>query len=87
MRHLILQFRLESYPQRMRLQRRPNSPCESTNYILNELCTRCYISHAILSSYQESKLNVTQCNGRYSQLSWAGQYKKCVQYDFQFTLE
>ena len=22
-----------------------------------------------------------------SQLSWAGQYKKCVQYDFKFTLE
>ena len=46
-------------------------------------------------SYQESKLSVTQRKGRYSlvkssQLSWAGQYKKCVQtvqYDFQFTLE
>ena len=39
--------------------------------------------------YQQS---VRQCKGRYSavmfsQLSWAGQYKKCVQYDFQFTLE
>ena len=44
------------------------------------------------SSYQESKLSVTQRKGRYSavessQLSWAGQYNKCVPYDFQFTLE
>ena len=42
--------------------------------------------------YQESKLSVTQRKGRYgavksSQLSWTGQYKKCVQYYFQFTLE
>ena len=40
-------------------------------------------------SYQESKLSVTQRKGQYSevksnQLGWAGQYKKCVQYDFQF---
>ena len=42
--------------------------------------------------YEESKLNVRQRKGRYSavkssQLSWAGQYKKCVQYDFPFTSE
>ena len=43
-------------------------------------------------SYEQSKLSVTQRKGRYSavkssQLSWAGQYKKCVQYDFKFTSE
>ena len=43
-------------------------------------------------SYQQSKLSLTQRKGRYSavrfsQLSRAGQYKKCVQYDFQFTSE
>ena len=43
-------------------------------------------------SYQQSKLSVTQHQSRYSmvkssQFSWAGQYKKCVQYDFQFTSE
>ena len=42
--------------------------------------------------YKESKLRETQCKGRYSsvksiQLSWAGQYKKCVQSDFKFTSE
>ena len=40
--------------------------------------------------YQQCKLIVTQRKGRTSaiqssQLSWAGQYKKCVQYDFQFS--
>ena len=44
------------------------------------------------SSYQQSKFCVTQRNGRYSavkssKLSWAGQYKKCVQYNYQFTSE
>ena len=39
---------------------------------------------------QQSKPSVTQRKGRYSavksnQLSWAEQYKKCVQYNFQFT--
>ena len=43
-------------------------------------------------SYQESKLSVARRKGRYSavkssQHSWAGQYKKCVQYDFLFTSE
>ena len=43
-------------------------------------------------SYQQSELSVTHCKGRYSavkssQLSWAGPYKKCEQYNFQFTLE
>ena len=42
-------------------------------------------------SYKMSKLSVTKRKGRYSavmssQLSWAGQYKKCVQY-VKFTLE
>ena len=36
------------------------------------------------------KLRGTQRKGRYSavkssQLSWAGQYKKCLQYNFKFT--
>ena len=39
-------------------------------------------------SYKERKLRKTRCKGRYSavtssQLSWAGQYKMCVQYDFK----
>ena len=44
-------------------------------------------------SYQESKLRGTpRRKGRYSAvksslLSWAEQYKKCVQYDFKFTSE
>ena len=43
-------------------------------------------------SYQQSKISVAQRKGQYSavqssQLSWAGQYKKCVWYNFQFTLE
>ena len=42
--------------------------------------------------YKESKLRGLQRKGRYSgvkssQHSWAGQSKKCVQYDFQFTSE
>ena len=42
--------------------------------------------------YKQSKLRGTQRKSRYnvvksSQLSWAGQYKKCVQYDFKFTSE
>ena len=32
-----------------------------------------------------SKVDTVQLKS--SQLSWAGQYKKCVQYDFKFTLE
>ena len=41
-------------------------------------------------SYKESKLRETRLKGRNSavkssQLSWAGQYKMCVQYDFKFT--
>ena len=41
-------------------------------------------------SCKESKLRRTQRKGRYSavkssQLSWAGRYKRCVQYDFKFT--
>ena len=37
-------------------------------------------------------LSVRQSKGRYSavkssKLSWAGQYKKCVQYDFKYTVE
>ena len=44
------------------------------------------------SLYKESKLRGLQCKCRYgavksSQLSCAGQYKKCVQYDFKFTSE
>ena len=40
----------------------------------------------------QSKPRGTQRKGRYSavkssQLSWAGQYKKCVQYDLKFTSE
>ena len=53
-----------------------------------------YMSHVSchFSLYQQSKLSLTQRNGRYSavkssQLSRAGQYKKSVQYNFQFTLE
>ena len=43
-------------------------------------------------SYRQSKLSVTQRKGRNSavkssQPSWAEQYKKRVQYDFQFTSE
>ena len=40
-------------------------------------------------SYQQSKLSVVQGQGRCSALksSWTGQYKKGVQYDFQFTSE
>ena len=43
-------------------------------------------------SYKESKLSVTRRKGRNStvkscQLSWAGQYKKCIQYNFKFTSE
>ena len=43
-------------------------------------------------SYKPGKLRGTKHKGRNSavqssQFSWAGQYKKCVQYDFQFTLE
>ena len=43
-------------------------------------------------SYQQSKLSVPQRKGRNravksSQLCWAGQYKKCVKYDFQFSSE
>ena len=43
-------------------------------------------------SYKQSKLSVTRRKGRYSavkscQLSWAGQYKQCVQYVFKFTAE
>ena len=43
-------------------------------------------------SYKQSKPKETQSKGRYSavissQLSWAGQYKKCVQYNFKFTPE
>ena len=58
------------------------------------------VLHAVYSEYtarhfgsnQQSKLSVTQRKGRYSavkssQLIWAEQYKKCVQYDFQLTLE
>ena len=42
--------------------------------------------------YKQSKLRGTQRKGRYSavmssQLSWTGQYKNCVQYDFKFTSE
>ena len=41
-------------------------------------------------SYKESRLRGTWRRGRnsgvkYSQLSWAGQYKKCVQYAFKCT--
>ena len=43
-------------------------------------------------SYPQSKLSVTQRQGRYSAVksshpSWAGQYKKCVQNGLQFTSE
>ena len=43
-------------------------------------------------SYTQSKLRGKKRKGRYSevkssQLSWAGQYKKCVQYDFKFSSE
>ena len=43
-------------------------------------------------SYQNSNLSVKQHKGRYSavkssQLSWARQYKKCVQYNLQYTPE
>ena len=34
----------------------------------------------LFGSYKESKLSGTQ-------LSWAGQYKTCVQYNFKFTSE
>ena len=42
--------------------------------------------------YKESKLRGTQRKGGYnalksSQHSWAGQCKKCVQYEFKFTSE
>ena len=42
-------------------------------------------------SYEQSKLRGPRRKGRNSavkssQPSWAGQYKKCVQYDVKFTL-
>ena len=51
------------------------------------LCTARYFG-----SHKQSKLRGTQCKGRNSvvkssQVSWAGQYKKCVQHDFKFSSE
>ena len=48
-----------------------------------ETCTL-YSRHFGL--YKQSKLSVRLAMVD-SQLSWAGQYKKCVQYDFTFTSE
>ena len=62
--------------------------CFSTNGVLeNELVSPHF------GSYKESKLRGKRRSagsGRYSavkssQLSWAGRYRKCVQYDFKFT--
>ena len=51
-------------------------------YLALNYCSRHF------GSYKESKLRGTQRKGRYSavkssQLSWARQYKKGVQYDFK----
>ena len=53
-----------------------------------------YIIHhwTLVYMYTQSKLKGTQRKGRYyevksSELSWAGQYKKYLQYDLRFTLE